>query len=86
VVVDPHSGEVIGGSAQATTLALRGPIVPAAQTVTIPLEIGTASFTRRLGYAVPPGGWGFQAILGLPRDPRRRPGRRTPVFPLTITD
>jgi hypothetical protein len=84
VVVDPNTGEVVGGSAEPRTFALSGPIVPAGQTFTITWGFGTASFTRRLGYAVPAGIWGLQVILGLPPDPRRRPRRRTPVFPLTI--
>jgi len=51
----------------------------------IPLLIGTASSTARLGYAVPPGSWGLQTTLDLAQDPGERVPRRTPVLPLTIT-
>jgi hypothetical protein len=61
--------------------------VAAGATERIPLLIGTASFTGRLGYAVPPGSWGIQATLQLTQDPdvRDRVPRRTPVLPLTVT-
>jgi hypothetical protein len=55
------------------------------QTERVELLIGTASFTPRLGYAVPPGKWGIQATLTFGPDPRDSPRRRTPVMPLTIT-
>ena len=48
----------------------------------IPLLIGTASYTSRLGYTVPAGEWGIQATLELGPDLRNR---RTPILPLTIT-
>jgi hypothetical protein len=51
----------------------------------IPLLIGTASFTHRLGYTVPPGNWGVQATLSLGSPINDPPSRRTPVLPLTIT-
>ena len=50
----------------------------------IPLLIGTASFTARLGYAVPPGSWGLQATLDFAQDPGEHLLRRTPILPLTI--
>ena len=59
-------------------------IAPGA-TERIPLLIGTASSTARLGYAVPPGSWGLQTTLDLAQDPGERVPRRTPVLPLTIT-
>jgi hypothetical protein len=55
------------------------------QTDPIPLLTGTASFTPRLGYAVPPGEWGIRATLTVGPDPARSTRRRTPVMPLTIT-
>ena len=65
VVVDPHTGEVVGGYAGFQTLPLI--IVRAApgQAERVPLLIGTASCTPRLGYALPPGDWGIQATLTL---------------------
>ena len=90
VVVDPGSGEVVGGFSGAQFLPLITFRVPAAGTERIPLLIGTASFTPRLGYAVPPGSWGLQATLelvppGAGPEPAERLRRRTPVLPLTIT-
>jgi hypothetical protein len=90
VVVDPGSGEVVGGFAGAQFLPLITFRVPPAGTERIPLLIGTASFTPRLGYAVPPGNWGLHATLdlvpaGAGRESAERLRRRTPVLPLTIT-
>jgi hypothetical protein len=87
VVVDPATGEVVGGYAGFQTLPLVMFRVPPAGTEQIPLLIGTASFTGRLGYAVPPGSWGIRATLELAPDSdvRSRVPRRTPVLPLTVT-
>jgi hypothetical protein len=90
VVVDPGSGEVVGGFSGTQLLPLiTFPVSPTA-TERIPLLIGTASFTPRLGYTVPPGNWGLQATLdlvpaGSGPEPVERHPRRTPVLPLTIT-
>jgi hypothetical protein len=87
VVVDPVTDEVVGGYSGFQTLPLIMFRVPPGGTERIPLLIGTASFTDRLGYAVPPGSWGIQATLQLTPDPdaRNRIPRRTPVLPLTVT-
>jgi hypothetical protein len=84
-VVDPHTGEVVGGLAGAQRLPLIIFRVPPGQTERVPLLIGTASCTPRLGYTIPPGDWGIQATLTLGPHPRDSPRRRTPVLPLTIT-
>ena len=84
-VVDPESGEVVGGFAGFQTLPLVTFRAAAGQTVGIPLLIGTASHTDRLGYAVPPGTWGLRATLKLARGAETYVRRRTPVLPLTIT-
>jgi hypothetical protein len=91
VIVDPGSGEVVGGFSGAQFLPLITFRVPPAGTERIPLLIGTASFTPRLGYAVPPGNWGLQATLdlvpaGSGPEAAERLRRRTPVLPLTIAD
>jgi len=86
--VDPESDEVVGGYAGFQILPLIMFRVPPGGTERIPLLIGTASFTDRLGYAVPPGSWGIQVTLQLTPDPdvRDRIPRQTPVLPLTVTE
>lgn len=83
-VVDPQTGEIVGGFAgwQAAPLVIFR--VAAGATERIPLLIGTASSTPRLGYVVPAGEWGIQATLTLGPNPDS-PRRRTPILPLTIT-
>ena len=85
VIVDPQTGEVVGGFAGGQNAPLIIFRVAPGQTGQIPLLIGTASFTPRLGYAVPAGEWGIQATLTLGPDPRSSPLRRTPIMLLTIT-
>src|ERR1035441_377607 len=85
VVVDPRTGEVVGGFAGSQSLPLIIFRVPPGQTGQVPLLIGTASRTPRLGYTIPPGDWGIQATLTLGPHPRDSPRRRTPILPLTIT-
>jgi hypothetical protein len=65
VVLDPHTGEVVGGHAGFQQLPLIIVRVPPGQAGRVPLLIGTASCTPRLGYAIPPGDWGIQATLTL---------------------
>jgi hypothetical protein len=83
-VVDPNTGEVVGGSADPEVLPLIIFRVAPGQTGQVPLLIGTASSTPRLGYAIPPGDWGVQATLFLGPHPGDSP-RRTPILPLSIT-
>ena len=85
VVVDPQTGQAVGGYAGAQTLAGIFFRVAAGATERIPLLIGTASFSPELGYVVPAGRWGLQVPLGLTPDTRTPHRRRTPVLPLTIT-
>jgi hypothetical protein len=85
VIVDLATDEVVGGFAGFQNLPLIIFRVAPAQNRRIPLLIGTASFTPRLGYAVPAGSWGIQATVTIGPDPRDSPRRRTPVLPLTIT-
>jgi hypothetical protein len=84
-VVDPHTGEVVGGFAGAQGLPLVTFRVAPGQTGRVPLLIGTVSFASRLGYTIPPGDWGIQATLTLGLHPSDSPRRRTPVLPLTVT-
>lgn len=91
VVVDPPTGEVIGGFSGAQHLPLVVFTVRPGQTERVPLLIGTASFMPRLGYAVPAGEWGVQATLEIGAGPDEHPARpktarrRTPALPLTVT-
>ena len=85
VVVDPDTGEVVGGFSGFENRPLIMFNVAPGQTGRIPLLIGTASCTPRLGYAIPPGGWGIYATLTLGPPTRDSPRRRTPILPLTIT-
>jgi hypothetical protein len=57
-VVDPHTDEIVGGFAGFQALPLVIFRVAPGQTGRVPLLIGTASFTPRLGYVIPPGDWG----------------------------
>ena len=84
-VVDPQTGEVVGGYSGAQTLPLKFFLADPGGSARIPLLIGTASRTPRLGYTVPAGEWGIQATLKLGPDPRNPSRRRTPILPLTIT-
>jgi hypothetical protein len=87
-VVDPGTGEVVGGFAGWQTLPLVMFRDPPGGTERIPLLIGTASSVERLGYTVPPGDWGVQATLKFAAeasDQQGRVRRRIPVQPLTVT-
>jgi hypothetical protein len=85
VVVDPRTGQAVGGYAGFQTLAGIFFRVSAGATERIPLLIATASFTPELGYILPPGSWGIQVPLDLAPDMITRHRRLTPVLPLTIT-
>jgi hypothetical protein len=85
VVVDPRTGQAVGGYAGFQTLAGIFFRVAAGATERIPLLIGTASFTPELGYILPPGSWGIQVPLDLAPGILTRHRRLTPVLPLVIT-
>jgi hypothetical protein len=85
VVVDPKTGQVVGGFAEAQHMPLIMFWVAPGAAERIPLLIGTASFRPGLGYAVPPGPWGIQVPLDLAFSPCHREARLTPVLPLTVT-
>ena len=84
-VVDPKTGEVVGGFSGWEPVPLVIFRVAAGATEPIPLLIDTASYSPRLGYVVPAGEWGIQVTLTLGPDPGNSPRRRTPILPLTIT-
>ena len=80
-VVDPASGQLVGGYSGAIKAMLMTFTVAPGATERIPLLVGTASFVPELGYAVPPGEWGIRAELA----PAAGTPVRTPVLPLTVT-
>lgn len=81
-VADRDTGEIVGGYSGAQRLSRREFRVSRAATVRVPLLIGTASFTPRLGYAVPAGLWGLAVDLAIEAVGQRR----TPMMDLTITE
>jgi len=89
-VIDPESGEVVGGYAGWQTAPLKLFRIPPGATERIPLLIGTASTTPRLGYVIPPGTWALQVTLTVTgpdiasavRDTDRKVA---PPLPLTVT-
>jgi len=84
-VVDPQTGQTVGGFSGPQLLPLIRFQVAPGQTRRIPLLIGTDSTVPQLGYAIPPGNWGLQVTVTLGPHPSDSPRRRTPTLPLTIT-
>lgn len=85
MVVDPQTGETVGGFSGLQTLSLKFFRVSPGGSTRIPLLIGTASSRPQLGYAIPPGNGGIQATLALGGlRPGESPRRRTPILPLTV--
>ena len=80
-VVDPATGEVVGGFAGFQTTGLVWFRVAPGATQRIPLLTGTASCTPRLGYMIPPEAWDIQVTLTLGDYPSSPYYRRTPRLP-----
>lgn len=80
-VVDPGTGELVGGHIGPAFPATSVVQVASGATVRVPLRVSTDSFLPDLGYAVPPGEWGVQVDL------EGEAGQlgRTPILPVTIT-
>lgn len=81
-VVDPATGDVVGGYSGAVRLMLQIFTVAPDKQERIPMLVATASLVPDLGYAIPPGQWGVRATL----DPAAGSPVRTPSLPLTVTD
>jgi hypothetical protein len=79
-VIDPETMETVGGYSGAQIMPLFRFGAAAGGSVEIPLLVGTASVVPRLGYAVPPGRWAIQAILGL----SDAGTFRTPPLPISV--
>jgi hypothetical protein len=80
-VVDPATGQVVGGYPGAVRLMLATFTVAPGAAERVPLLVATASLVPDLGYAVPPGEWAVQATL----DPATGQPVRTPPLPVTVT-
>ena len=80
-VLDPATGEVAGGYVGAVRAALRVYTIEPGATVALPLVVGTASYKRALGYAVPAGEWLVEVVLRLGEG-----DRRTGPLPLRIVE
>lgn len=80
-VLDPSTGEVVGGYSGAAALVHRVHRIDPGATGALPLVVGTASYKRSLGYAVPPGEWLVEVLLRLGEGERR-----VPFFPLRIIE
>jgi len=80
-VIDPATGDVVGGfsGAQITPL-IRFPL-PVGEPVNVPMQIATTSSRPELGYAIPAGAWALRVPLEF-----EGVGRFvTPLLALTIT-
>jgi hypothetical protein len=90
IIVDLHTGQVVGGS----TLPSEMPLVPFAvspgETVAVPVFVGTESCEPSLGFRLPPGQWGLIALLEVhypDQSDRAQPTtERTTALPFTVTD
>lgn len=78
-VLDPGSGEPVGGFPGAQTMPVVRFRIPPGRSVPVPLLVGTASLVPELGYAIPPGLWAVDAELRLEEGPCR-----TPPLPIRI--
>ena len=67
-VVDPCTKEVVGGFVGGQTLPGIDFRAAPSEFVLVPVLIGTASVSRDLGYAVPPGDWAIQVTIQMVDD------------------
>lgn len=70
-VLDPSTGEVVGGFSGAVAAVLRMWTIEPGATLALPFVVGTASYMRSLGYTVPPGEWSVEVVLHLAEGERR---------------
>jgi hypothetical protein len=71
-VLDPNSGEVVGGFVGFQTMPLVRFVIPPSGALSVPLSVETASFSRRLGYVVPAGDWLMDAVVDIEGVGQRR--------------
>ena len=79
-VVDRETNERVGSFEGAQTMPLVRYSAAPGTTVKVPLLVGTACLLPRLGYAVPPGEWAMEVVLGV----ANRGRFITPHLPLTV--
>ncbi len=79
-IVDPETGDVVGGFAGAQRMRGVPFHIQPGETVSIPMLVGTASGVPALGYVVPPGLWAVEVVLDL----RGRGRYKTPLLPVTV--
>jgi hypothetical protein len=80
-LIDPVTGQIVGGYVGPTTLELIIRAVAPGVTTDVPVLVGTTSIRPELGYAVPPGEWAATVTLGLAEQTVS-----TPPLPITVTD
>ena len=81
-IIDPRTGDVIGGFVGAQAMPLVTFRCAPGATVSIPLLVGTTSSDRRLGYTVPPGAWAIDVPITI----AGRGRFRTPPLAIRVTD
>lgn len=79
-VLDPTSGEIVGGFTGAQTMPGVLIALVTGETASVPLLVGTTSLVPALGYAIPPGHWAIDAVLDLGDEGRYV----TPKLPITV--
>jgi hypothetical protein len=79
-VVDPQSGEGVGGFVGAQAAPLIKFRIASDGTVSIPLLVGTTSSVRSLGYAIPAGSWAIEVPIQI----EGRGTFRTSLLPILI--
>ena len=79
-VVDPGTEEAVGLFSGAQHMPLVRFVAAAGASVEIPLLGGTASPSRSLGYATPPGLWALEVVLIV----ENRGAFRAPLMPISI--
>lgn len=79
-VLDPASGEVVGGFIGFQAMPLVKFLIAPGGDVAVPLVIATASVDPSLGYVVPPGRWLVDAVVHI----EGRGRFRTPALPITV--
>jgi hypothetical protein len=80
-VLDPSTGEVVGGFSGAVATVARFFAIEPGVAVAVPLVVGTASHKASLGYSVPCGDWLVEVVLRLGEGERR-----VPLLPLRIVE